>query len=178
MNSKLKDRIYKVPKNVTDFLKSQQPIEGLKRNENLLKTGTVTYGQLKRILHDIKKLNKMTDFRKYNYYGGDLMLNWAINLLKTERGLINDKEDAERIANDIGGLTGERKSPTRQKKKNSFSVGIKMRPPTNLLKSNSSNFSFASLFSPKATKLFEDNKENHEYIRLEEEIKRIKKLML
>lgn len=165
MNSQLKDRIFEIPPIVLNFLKQQPEIEGLKRNKNLLESGTVTYGQLKRILHDLKKINKMAELKKYNYYGGDLMLNWGLNKLKTERDLINNREDATRIANDIAGLTGDRKSPSIHRKKSSFLPNIKMGQPANLLKSNSSKFSFASQFSPKALKLFE-------------EINRIKKLML
>jgi len=162
MNSKLKDRTFKIPPNVINFLRQQPEIEGLKRNKALLEKGEVTYGQMKRILHDLKKTNKITERKKYDYYGGDLMYNWALNTLRMERSLINDREDATRIANDIAGLTGERKNPSIKRKKSSFLPNLKMKPPTNLLKSNSSSFSFASLFSPKALKLFEDMEKKYE----------------
>jgi hypothetical protein len=178
MNSQLKDRIFEIPKNIITFLKQQPEINGLKRNKNLLEKGTVTYGQLKRILHDLKGINKIQELQKYNYYGGDLMLNWGLNKLKMERNLINNREESQRIANDIAGLTGERKNPSIHRKKSSFLPNIKMRPPTNLLKSNSSKFSFASLFSPKSLKLFEEPQENSKKIKLDEEINRIKELML
>lgn len=178
MNSQLKDRIFEIPKNVLDFLKAQPEIEGLKRNKNLLEKGTVTYGQLKRILHDLKKMNKMTELKKYNYYGGDLMLNWGLNKLKMERGLINDRESAQRIANDIAGLSGDRKNPSIRRKKSSFLPNIKFKVPTNQLKSNSSKFTFSSLFSPQSLKLVAEDEKPEENIKLTEEIKRIKKLML
>ena len=163
MNSELKDRIFELPKNVIDFLKTQPEIEGLKRNKNLLEKGIVTYGQLKRILHDLKKINKLTDLKKYNYYGGDIMLNWGLNKLKLERSLITNREEATKIANDIAGLSGERKnSSLKRHTKNTLmpKIGLNM-----ITKPNSEKFSNASMFSAKSLKLTE-------------QIKRIKKLML
>ena len=110
MNSELKDRVFDLPKNVLDFLKQQKDIPELDRNEHLLNTGQVTYGQLKRILHDLKRINKNANLAQYNFYGGDLMKNWGMMTLTNERNLINDREAATRIANDISGLSGERKN--------------------------------------------------------------------
>lgn len=174
MNSELKDRVFEIPQNVITFLRQQPEIEGLKRNKNLVEQGTVTYGQLKRILHDMKKMDKFKELKKYNYYGGDLMLNWGLNKLKTERDLCKNREEATRISNDISGLSGERESPSIHRKKSSFLPNIKFGVPTNQLKSNSSKFSFASLFSPNSVKLV--GEETNE--RLTEQIKRMKKLML
>lgn len=178
MNSELKDRVFKIPQNIIDFLKQQKDVEGITRNKHLIETGSVTYGQLKRILHDMKKINKNTDIVRYNLYGGDLMRNWGITTLTNERNLIKNRESATRIANDIAGLTGERTPPSLKKRKSSFSIGTKMTPPSNLIKSNSSKFSFASLFSPKAMKLFEDEEIVYDDTYLQKEIKKIKKLML
>lgn len=165
MNSQLKDRVFEIPQIVLNFLKQQPEIEGLKRNKNLLETGTVTYGQLKRILHDLKKINKMAELKKYNYYGGDLMLNWGLNKLKTERDLINNREDATRIANDIAGLSGDRKnSSIKRHSKNTLSPKISVNDVVKP-KSNSEKFTNSSMFSAKSLKLFE-------------QIKRIKKLMI
>lgn len=171
MNSELKDRVFKLPQNIIDFLRQQKDVEGITRNKHLIDTGSVTYGQLKRILHDMKKVNKNTDIVRYNLYGGDLMRNWGMTTLTNERNLIKDRESATRIANDIAGLTGERKPPSLKKRKSSFSIGTKMIPPSNLLKSNSSKFTFSSDFSPKALNLVSENE------RLNEQIRRIKKLM-
>jgi len=164
MNSELKDRVFKLPENVINFLKQQPQIEGLHRNKNLLDTGTVTYGQLKRILHDMKKINKFKEPGKYNFYGGDLMKNWGIMTLTNERNLIRDRESATRIANDIAGLTGERSNPSlKRHTKNTFSPKIAVNDVVKP-KSNSEKFTNSSIFSAKSMKLFE-------------EIKRIKKLM-
>jgi len=175
MNSKLKDRVFEIPRNVMDFLRQQPEVEGLKRNVNLREKGSVTYGQLKRILHDLKKTNKLVEPQKYNYYGGDLMLNWGLNLLRSERGLIHDREESERIANDIAGLSGERRNPTlKRHTKNTFSPKITL---NNIVKptSNSEKFSNSSMFSAKSMKLFEDREQSEILL---EEIKRIKDLML
>jgi len=162
MNSELKDKIYKLPPHLITFLKSQPEIEGLKRNKNLLNDGTVTYGQLKRILHDLKKMNKLIDTKKYNYYGGDEMLNWGLNFLNAERGQVKNSKEATKIANDIGGLSGERQNPTLKKHtKNTLSPKISV---NDIIKPNSEKYSNASMFSAKSFKL-------------NEEIKRMKKLM-
>lgn len=164
MNSELKDRVFKLPENVINFLKQQPQIEGLRRNKNLLDTGTVTYGQLKRILHDMKSIDKIKEPKKYNFYGGDLMKNWGMTTLTNERNLIRDRESATRIANDIAGLTGERSNPSlKRHTKNTLSPKIAVNDVVKP-KSNSEKFTNSSVFSAKSMKLFE-------------EIKRIKKLM-
>jgi len=163
MNNQLKDRVFNLPKNVLDFLRQQKDIPELDRNEHLLKTGQVTYGQLKRILHDLKKINKNVDIVKYNFYGGDLMRNWGIMTLTNERNLIKDRESATRIANDLSGLSGERQNASiKRHTKNTLSPKINLNM---ISKPNSEKYTNASMFSAKSTKLFE-------------EINRIKKLMI
>jgi hypothetical protein len=88
-----------------------------------------------------------------------------LNKLRMERGAINNREESERIANDIAGLTGDRSNPTRKStRKNKFSPRI---PMNDIVKPKSSGekWSGASMFSAKSTKLFE-------------QINRIKKLMI
>jgi hypothetical protein len=165
MNSHLKDRVFNIRPDVLDFLKKQKDIPGLKRNKNLLEKGQVTYGQLKRILHDLKGINKFKEPDKYNYYGGDLMRNWGIMILTNERNLINNREEATRIANDIAGLSGDRKNPTiKRHRKNTLSPKISVNDIVKP-KSNSEKFTNSSIFSAKSMKLFE-------------QINRMKKLML
>ena len=161
MNSELKDRIFEIPPNVMVFLKSQKDIPDLDRNEHLREKGTVTYGQLKRILHDMKDI-KMSEPDKYNFYGGDLMFNWGKNKLSMERNQINNREDVTRIANDISGLSGERQNASiKRHTKNTFSPKIALNMVS---KPNSEKYTNAGMFSAKSTKLFE-------------QISRIKKLM-
>ena len=147
MNSELKDRVFNIRPDVLDFLRKQKPIEGLKRNKNLLEKGQVTYGQLKRILHDLKNMNKLKEPDKYNYYGGDVMKNWGMMILTNERNLINNREDARRIADDIGDLTGERSNPSATRKsKNTLSPKISVDDVVKP-KSNSEKFTNSSIFS-------------------------------
>jgi hypothetical protein len=161
-NSELKNRSWNVPENILAFMRNQPDIPELDRNENIRKTGTVTYGQLKRILHDLKKMNKLTQMAQYNFYGGDLMKNWGIITLSSERNQINNREDATRIANDIGGLSGDRKNASiKRHTKNTTSPAGSLNL-TN--KPNSEKYSNASMFSPSSFKLTE-------------QIKRMKKLM-
>lgn len=162
-NSELKNRVFDLPPNVLAFLKQQKDIPDLDRNEHLLKTGKVTYGQLKRILYDLKGINKNVDLARYNFYGGDLMKNWGMMILTNERNLIKDRESATRIANDISGLSGERKNPSiKRHTKNTFSPKISLNM---ISKPNSEKYTNASMFSGNSFKLTE-------------EIKRIKKLMI
>jgi hypothetical protein len=162
MNSELKDRVFKLPPNILEFLKNQKDIPELDRNENLLEKGEVTYGGLKRILHDLKGINKATDLARYNFYGGDLMKNWGLMILANERNLIKDRKEATKIANDISGLSGERQnSSIKRHTKNTLSPKIN---PNDVTKPNSEKYSNSSMFSAGSFKLTE-------------EIKRIKKLM-
>ena len=153
MNSELKDRIFDLPPNVLNFLRQQKDIPELDRNENLRETGKVTYGQLKRILHDLKGLNKNTQLAQYNFYGGDLMKNWGIMTLTNERNLIKDRASATKIANDISGLSGEREnSSIKRHTKNTLSPKVLV---NDIVKPNSEKYSNASMFSAKSLKLTE-----------------------
>lgn len=161
-NSELQNRSWAVPENILLFMRSQPDIPELDRNENIRKTGMVTYGQLKRLLHDLKKLNRATQLAQYNFYGGDLMKNWGIMTLTNERGLIKNREDATRIANDIGGLSGDRQNASiKRHTKNTTSPAGSLNLTS---KPNSEKYSNASMFSPSSFKLTE-------------QIKKMKKLM-
>ena len=157
MNKELENRIFDIPQNILEFLRQQKNVEGINRNKNLLETGKVTYGQLERILHDMKTIDKKNDVVRYNLYGGKLLEDWGKTILKNERDLIRNRKASKKLANDIG---GDRKNPflTTHSKRDSFL------PPTNLIKANS-ELSSVSSFSPvKVSSIFE-------------EVKRIKKLM-
>lgn len=167
MNRELKDRKYTIPRNIIDFISSQGEVDGVKRNKHLIDDGEVTYGQLKRILHDMKYMDRRVDEKKYKLYGGDLMWNWGNSVLSNDRNLIKNRKEMEKNANEVGDIEGDRNPSYKKRhtKKDNFSV------PTNLVKSNSSSFSFASQFSPSSLKLFENDN-------IMEEINRIKELMI
>ena len=162
MNSELKDRVYIIPPHVISFLKNQKDIPQLDRNEHLLKDGTVKYGQLMRILHDMRKV-KMSNPVAYNFYGGELMYNWGKNIIQGDVNQIKNRKDATKISNDISGLSGERKNASiKRHTKNTVSPKIN---PNDITKPNSEKFTNSSMFSAKSMKLFE-------------QISRMKKLMI
>lgn len=154
MNNQLKDRIFKIPDDVMNHLKHQMTnksgdIEGIKRARNLVNTGTVNYGQLKRIIHDLKNIDKNTDITKYNLYGGEVMDRWGNSTLDGERDLIRSRKQSKKRSDSISAITGERGNAflSSHTKKSNFSI------PTNVMKSNSDKNSISSL---KLSKIFEE----------------------
>jgi hypothetical protein len=116
MNSKLKGNKYKVPENIINFISNiitkitDSNIVGLKRAKNLVSQKVVTYGQLKRIIHDLNKVDKLKEPTRYNLYGGDLMKQWAINFLNSERNLVKNKKEITKNVNSFSGLDNLRKN--------------------------------------------------------------------
>jgi hypothetical protein len=108
MNKQLQDRVFDIPQNILIFLSQQKGGNGEMRNENLLNTKQVTYGQLKRILHDMKYMDKVNDLSRYNLYGGSLFENWGNTILNSERELIKNRKSSRKKSDMIGSITGER----------------------------------------------------------------------
>ena len=164
MNKELKHRIFDIPQNILDKINhtvvglNGEHVNGIQRAKKLLQDKKVKYGQLKRIIHDIQNMDKVNNRTKYDLSGGDLMERWAKQFLQGERDLISNRKDSRKRADDIGGLTGDRKNS--HLKKHSKKFGFKI--PLNLIKSNSDLNSVSSL---KLGSLFE-------------QVNRIKKLML
>ncbi len=163
MNSDLKDRVYDIPEEVIQKINQTlagtdgNDAHGIKRAKTLCSEKKVTYGQLKRIIHDIKNLDKNTEQARYNLYGGELMEKWANTFLDGERQLVRSKKLASHNINNNTGMNGLRKNPFRKEgeRKDSNKTYV------NLLKSNSEENSVSSI---KQTGLFE-------------QVERIKKLM-
>jgi hypothetical protein len=164
MNKELKSRIFDIPQNILDKINhtvvglNGEHVNGIQRAKKLLNDKKVKYGQLKRIIHDLQNMDKINNKVKYDLAGGDLMEKWAKQFLQGERDLISNRKDGRKQADEIGGLTGERKNS--HLKKHTKRFGFKI--PTNLVKSNSDLNSISSI---KLTGLFE-------------QVERIKKLML
>lgn len=164
MNKELKSRIFDIPQNILDKINhtmvglNGEHVNGVQRAKKLLSDKKVKYGQLKRIIHDLQNMDKINNKVKYDLAGGDLMEKWAKQFLQGERDLISNRKDGRKQADEIGGLTGERKNS--HLKKHTKRFGFKI--PTNLVKSNSDLNSISSI---KLTGLFE-------------QVNRIKKLML
>lgn len=132
MNSKLQSNVYTIPPNVLNQIRhavtglNDTNSKGKKRAEKLLSDGKVTYGQLKRIIHDLKTMDKVNEKATYNLYGGDAMEKWASTFLNGERDLVRDKKDASANINNNTGL--ERKNPflkKHTKKPQGINLGIK-----------------------------------------------------
>lgn len=163
MNKELKLRVFDVPQNILDKINhtvtglNGEHFHGLNRAKKLLSDKKVKYGQLKRIIHDLQNIDKINDRVRYDLYGGDLMQKWAEQHLKGERDLVSNKKDGRKQADEIGGITGERKNSHLK----SHTKKASWIPPTNLIKSNSHKNSISSV---KLTGLFE-------------QVERIKKLM-
>ena len=164
MNKDLKDRVFDIPQNILDKINhtimglNGEHAKGLDRAQKLLTDKEVKYGQLKSIIHDIKNIDRNNDRLKFDLMGGELMEKWANTHLDGERDLISNSKDSRKRADNIGGLTGERKNSHLKKhtKKDSYRI------PTNLIKSNSHKTSISPITS----------------LGLFEEVERIKKLML
>jgi nitrous oxide reductase len=152
MNKDLKHRIFDIPQNILDKINhtvvslNGKHTHGLNRAKKLLIDKKVKYGQLKRIIHDIQNIDKINDKLRFDLCGGDLMEKWSKQFLDGERDLVSNVKDAKKRADDIGGITGERKNSHLKKhsKKPDFL------PPLNMVKSNSHKSSITSL------KLFEE----------------------
>ena len=163
MNKELKHRIFDIPQNILDKINhtvvglNGEHVNGIQRAKKLLNDKKVKYGQLKRIIHDIQNMDKINNRIRYDLSGGELMERWAKQFLQGERDLISNRKDSRKRADDIGGLTGDRKNS--HLKKHTKRFGFKI--PLNLVKSNSDLNSVSSI---KLTGLFE-------------QVNRIKKLM-
>lgn len=163
MNKDLKGRVFSVPQDILDKINQTvyglngQNVYGIQRAKKLLQDKSVKYGQLKRIIHDIQNLDKTKDQVKYNLCGGELMEKWAMTHLQGERDLIKGNKESRKNANEMSGLTGERKNSYLKSHSKKFSFKI----PTNLIKSNSHKTSISPITS----------------LSLFEELEKIKKLI-
>jgi hypothetical protein len=163
MNKELKLSVFDIPQNILDKINhtvislNGEHFHGLNRAKKLLQDKKVKYGQLKRIIHDLQNIDKINDRTRFDLCGGELMEKWSEQHLKGERDMVSNKKDGRKQADDIGGITGERKNSHLK----SHSKKASWLPPTNLIKSNSHKNSISSI---KLTGLFE-------------QVERIKKLM-
>lgn len=164
MNSELKGRIFDIPKNVLDLINhtisglNGKRTSGIQRAEKLIADKKVNYGQLKKIIHDLQNMDKTSELTKYNLAGGDTMLNWGIKFLGGERDLIKNRKGSRKRADEISGLSGDRKNSYIKKHKKNFDFNIN----PNMVKNSSHKSSIKPITS----------------LGLFEEINKIKKLIL
>jgi hypothetical protein len=165
MNKELQNRVFDIPVDILRQINhamaglNGQYLHGIERAKNLTTDKTVTYKQLKKIIHEIGRMDKVRDKVKYELCGGKLMETWASQFLKGERDLVRNRKEGRKRADNITDMTGERKNSYLKKHtKSDLSFSI----PTNLVKSNSHKTSISPIID---FKLFE-------------EIDKIKKLMI
>lgn len=146
MNSELQGREYDLPLNLIQHLNvqlgaSSDNTEGVNRAKNLIQSGKVNYGQLKRILHDLKSVDKSKDPKTYNLYGGEPMESFGWSVLGQDRDQITNRKEGRKKADEMGGITGERKNSFLKKhsKKPDFL------PQLNMVKNNSFKTPISSL---------------------------------
>lgn len=138
MNSDLSDKIYDVPENIIKYINNVltkingKNINGIDRAKQLVRDKKVTYGQLKRIIHDLKYIDKFKEGIKYQLYGGDLMFQWSKNFLNGERNNVENIKHSRKRSDEIGGLDDIRKNnynDTHQKS-NNYSLNMKQNKST------------------------------------------------
>lgn len=163
MNSKLKNREADIPQKILDKINHTlvglqgKHVAGVNRARKLISDKKVKYGQMKRIFHDLENMDTSVNRVKYDLAGGDLMRQWFKDFWGGEKELISNRKKSKKRADDIAGLTGERKNNYLKKHTKKQSL----LPPVNLIKSNSHKSSITPLTS----------------LKLFEEINKIKKLM-
>lgn len=165
MNKELKDRVFDIPIDILRQINhalaglNGQYFHGVERAKNLTNDKTVTYKQLKKIIHEIDRMDKVKDKIKYELCGGKLMETWADQYLKGERDLVRNRKESRKKSDEISSMTGERKNSFNKRHTKS---DLSFKIPTNLIKSNSHKTSISPITD---FKLFE-------------QIEKIKKLML
>lgn len=161
MNKDLINREFFIPGDILMHIErslsnDHEGIEGGDRANEMIQSRKVTYGQLKRLLHDMKIMDKEAESIKYNLYGGEPMEQWGWMTLNGERRQIINNKNATKTSHNITGKLGIN-NPFKKthEKKSTFNI------PLNPLKSNSDKTSISKLITGP----------------LFEEINRIKKLM-
>ena len=95
------DVIQKINHTLTSL--GDKNVHGIKRAKNILNSKKVTYGQLKKIIHELGKIDKVNDKLRYDLYGGELMEKWASPFLNGERSLVRNKQTASKNINNNTG---------------------------------------------------------------------------
>lgn len=145
MNSQLKDDIYEIPEEIlrkmyeTYQMVTDENACGMKRAKKLLIDKKVNYNQLKRIIHDIKYLDKEKQPIRYSLYGGELMEKWALNFLNQQRKRVKDQKHSRLQADDIGQIDRKNAYNQTHKKKNNYNTN------TDYIKSNSDSSVISSI---------------------------------
>lgn len=89
MNSQLKDKKYRLPKEVLKHIRSvltQYPHgDGVRRAKHMLRNGEITYQAMKRLKNFFDNYSPENDKRQYELAGGDLMKQFVDSTLNRDR---------------------------------------------------------------------------------------------
>lgn len=116
MNRALVGKTFEIPKEIIKKIKDSiaryglRNVEGSKRAQRLVKEKILTYGQIKRLIHDLKNIDKSKQADSYELNGGIEMEDWANKTLDDARGQVSSRKNSQARANEIGGLDGIRKN--------------------------------------------------------------------
>lgn len=144
MNKDLQGREFIIPPYIMKYIANYRETNsgiGEIRSDNFLTDGKLTYGQLKKLLHDMKYMDKQSNLEQYHLYGGEEMERWGSTILGNERELIQNRKKSRERATNAGGINNmvTNSHNVKHSKRPSFL------PPTNLIKSNSEKSSVSSL---------------------------------
>ena len=99
-NSQLLDKQYRIPPDVLKYIQttlvSNPSGEGVKRAKFMLKNGSVTYQELKRLKNFFDYFNPETDNKaQYALAGGDLMKSFVERTLNADRAAVKRSKKAK-----------------------------------------------------------------------------------
>jgi hypothetical protein len=112
MNKELYGEEYDIPDNIINHIQKflfryPSNVDGIDRAKNLINLKKVNYNQLKRILHDMKYMDKQgSDFIKYNLCGGYPMEQWGLGQLSGRRYNIKNNKEITKKAKEEGSING------------------------------------------------------------------------
>lgn len=104
-NSELKNRSFKIPKEVRELLQNtldnyngDKTIDGYKRLNNLLSMNTISYQEMKRIKNFFDNYGGTDKSAEFILNGGEQMKNWVNNTLNMATTAIHDFKQAKKDA--------------------------------------------------------------------------------
>jgi 8-oxo-dGTP pyrophosphatase MutT (NUDIX family) len=116
MNQYLKDKQYKIPqevlKSINVALISNPNNDGIKRAKYLLKNGSITYQEMKRLKNFLDNFNT-TPENQMQYYlaGGDLMKSFIDRTLNADRNAVKQSKEVKQMY-DVDPMLGTKPTQT------------------------------------------------------------------
>lgn len=98
-----------VKRHIQQYLQQGANDESVARAQYLSNAKEISYYELKRILHDMKYLDRKTQLLKYNLWGGEPMERWGWKQLNQERLRVDRRKQEQSAANKSGAIG--RKNP-------------------------------------------------------------------